>query len=250
MLSFENVTLGYGREIVLDNLNFTIGKNDFVGIIGQNGTGKTTILKSVIGLVKPIKGKITRESNLQIGYVIQRQYLDTIYPFTVEEVVLMGRYKKVGPLKSPSLQDEQKVEQCLDMVGMSALKNKQYRELSGGQRQRVLIARALVSEPNLLLLDEPTNDLDIKGEEQILQLVRKIHTTMGPTVVLVSHTLFTVLNYVHEVIFLKDKKSEVYTTKEIFSEDVLSKIYEYPLRIGMIHNKRYVVPEEMNNGNT
>lgn len=249
MISFKGVTLGYSGEVVLKSLNFEIGKNDFVGIIGQNGSGKTTILKAITGLIKPVSGKIVRGEDLQIGYVIQRKYLDTIFPLTVEDVVLMGRYKKIGILKSPSLADRQKVIESLEMVGIPELLKKQYSELSGGQRQRVLIARALVGEPNLLLLDEPTNDLDIKGEEQILKLIEKLHSQFNLTVILVSHLLHTVLNRVHRIIFLKDKKAKVYLTEEIFSEKTLSEIYEYPLKIATLHNRKYVIPE-LNNGNT
>ncbi len=251
MITFKNVSLGYGNNTILEQLNFNINKNDFIGIIGQNGSGKTTILKAITGTIKPKKGKIICNSDIQLGYVIQRQYLDTIYPFSVKDITLMGRYGKIGVLRFPTRKDEQKVDEILELTGISHLKNKLYRELSGGQRQRVLIARALVSEPNVLLLDEPTNDLDLKGEEQILKLVQNIHTKFGITVILVSHTLLTVLNYVHKIIFLKDKKLEAYSLDEVFSEAMLTKIYDYPVKIGIIHNKKYVVPEEIEeNGNT
>jgi len=248
MIKFNNVTLGYGKEVVLENLNFEIKENEFVGLIGQNGSGKTTILKSITGTLKPLKGEVIKDAKVRLGYVIQRQYLDTIFPFTVEEVVLMGRYKKIGLMKSPTMQDRQKVLETLNLVGIPYLKDKHYRDLSGGQRQRVLIARALVGEPNVLLLDEPTNNLDIKGEEQILKLIDKLYIKLGLTVVLISHTLFTVLNYVDRVIFLKNKELKQYTVDEIFSEEVLSQIYDYPLRIGVIHNKKYIVPEDIYDG--
>jgi len=248
MIKFNNVTLGYGKEVVLENLNFEIKENEFVGLIGQNGSGKTTILKSITGTLKPLKGEVIKDAKVRLGYVIQRQYLDTIFPFTVEEVVLMGRYKKIGLMKSPTMQDRQKVLETLNLVDIPYLKDKHYRDLSGGQRQRVLIARALVGEPNVLLLDEPTNNLDIKGEEQILKLIDKLYIKLGLTVVLISHTLFTVLNYVDRVIFLKNKELKQYTVDEIFSEEVLSQIYDYPLRIGVIHNKKYIVPEDIYDG--
>ncbi|MBU2568143.1 MAG: ABC transporter ATP-binding protein [Elusimicrobia bacterium] len=249
MMTFKDVYLGYGRNVVLEKLNFTIQKNDFVGIIGQNGSGKTTVLKAINNSLKPQRGEIFREPDIKIGYVIQRQYLDTIFPFTVKEIVMMGRYGKIGPLKFPEPGDENKVEEVLTVTGIYDLKNKLYRELSGGQRQRVLVARALASEPNLLLLDEPTNDLDIKGTEQILKLVQKIHSELGITVIVVSHLLLTILNYAHKIIFLKDKKAAMYSLEEIFSEEMLTQIYEYPVKIGTIHNKKYIVPEDIN-GNT
>lgn len=248
MIKFNNVTLGYGKDIILENLNFEIKEKEFVGLIGQNGSGKTTIFKAITGILKPIKGEVVKDSKVKIGYVIQRQHLDTIFPFTVEEVVLMGRYKTIGVLKPITKEDRQKVLETLDLVGISELKDKHYRDLSGGQRQRVLIARALVGEPNVLLLDEPTNNLDVKGEEQVLKLVEKLHIKLGLTIILISHTLLTVLNYVDRVFFLKDKRLKQYTVKEIFSEEVLSQIYEYPLKIGVVHNRKYIVPGDIDDG--
>ena len=247
MITFRDVSLGYGRSVVLERMDFTIQKKDFVGLIGQNGSGKTTILRAINNLLKPQKGEIIRQPNIRIGYVIQRQYLDTIFPFTVKEVVSMGRYGKTGLMKFSSGADEKKADEVMEITGILNLKKQLYRELSGGQRQRALVARALASEPDFLLLDEPTNDLDIKGTEQILSMIRNIHHELDITVLLVSHMLLTVLNYVHTVIFLKDKQAKVFSLEEVFSEKHLSEIYDYPVRIGMIHNKKYIVPEEIGN---
>ncbi|MHC4138947.1 MAG: metal ABC transporter ATP-binding protein [Planctomycetota bacterium] len=160
MIKFSNVQLGYGRRAVLNALNFEIQKGDFFGIVGPNGAGKTTLLKAILGLLKPVKGEITflkngRGYKKSIGYVPQHASVDAIFPITTRDMVLMGRYAKMGIFKRPKSRDYSIAEKMLKNVGIENLAERNYRELSGGQKQRTLIARAMVGEPNILILDEP-----------------------------------------------------------------------------------------------
>ena len=239
---FQRVSLGYGRGAVLSNLTFSIADGDFLGIIGPNGSGKTTILRSILRVIKPLGGSIRVREGLKFGYVMQRQSLDEIFPLSVLDVVSMGRLGRVGPLRRLFARDFDKIDRALSITGIQDISYKRYRDLSGGQKQRVLVARALAFEPDVLLLDEPTNDLDIKGEEQIMNLIRQIHQSMGITVVLVSHLLNIVFSFVHRVMFLKDEGMRIYDRREALHPRLLSEIYETPVEVGQVGGRFVIVP--------
>lgn len=238
---FENVSLGYGKRHVLQGLTFDIQKGEFLGIIGPNGAGKTTLLRGILGLIRPRAGYVSVPGPLHNGYVMQRQFLDTQFPFTVEDVVRMGRFGRKRAWSRLDQEDRELVGDALEITGLADLQGVLYRELSGGQKQRALIARALASQPDLLLLDEPTNDMDVKGEHQIMGLVRQIQKKRGLTIVLVSHLLHVVLNYAGRLMFLAEGKAHLYSIDELVSEDLLSKIYGFPIRVGVSEGKRYLI---------
>jgi ABC-type Mn2+/Zn2+ transport system ATPase subunit len=249
-VAFRDVWLSYGRLTVLRGLTFSIKEGDFLGIIGPNGSGKTTILRAILGVVKPGRGTLQVRRGLQFGYVMQRQSLDEIFPLSVLDVVSMGRLGKAHPLRRLrgfSKNDLDKIERALSITGIADLRRKSYRDLSGGQKQRVLVARALAFEPDVLLLDEPTNDLDIRGEQQVLTLIRDIHSSLGITIVLVSHLLNVVFNYVHRVLFLKDKTMRIHDREEALRPQLLSEIYETPVTVGNVNGTFVIVPEGQSN---
>jgi ABC-type Mn2+/Zn2+ transport system ATPase subunit len=243
---FEGVSLGYGRRPVLSDVTFSIEEGDFLGIIGPNGSGKTTLLRAVLRLIEPVRGSIRIREGLKFGYVMQRQSLDEIFPLSVLEIVSMGRLGRVGPLRRLRREDLAAVDQALSITGMQDLREEHYRDLSGGQKQRVLVARALAFEPDVLLLDEPTNDLDIQGEEQVVELIRGIHRSMGITIVLVSHLLNVVFSCVERVLFLKEKRMRIHDRGEALRSELLSEIYEVPLRVEDVNGRSVIVPEGYN----
>ena len=244
VVSFEEVSLGDGRNLVLRGLTFDVQKGECLGVIGPNGAGKTTLLRGILGLIRPTAGCISAPGTLHYGYVMQRQFLDTLFPFTVADIVRMGRYGGKRAWGRLDRKDRQRVEEALEIAGLADLKDALYRELSGGQRQRTLIARALAFEPDVLLLDEPTNDMDVKGENRIMGLVREIQQKTEGTIVLVSHLLHVVLNYAERIMFLADGKARLYSVEELVSDDLLSRIYGFPIRIGQSEGKRYLVSGE------
>lgn len=241
-IEFRNISLSYGRLSVLKELTFSIDEGDFLGIIGPNGSGKTTILRAILRTVRPSRGAVRLRPGLKFGYVMQRQSLDDIFPLTAWDVVAMGRLGRTRPLRRLSEEDQGRINHALSITGIADLRQKSYRDLSGGQKQRVLVARALAFEPDVLLLDEPTNDLDIQGEEQIMNLVRRIHSSLGITIVLVSHLLNVLFNYVHRVMFLKDKRMRIYDREEALQPQLLSEIYETPVQVGTINGRFVIVP--------
>lgn len=231
VIKIENAVFGYRGKPVLSINDLSIRKGDFLGIVGANGSGKSTLIKTIIGLLKPLGGKIRKERAARFGYVMQRQLLDTSYPVTVKDIILMGRYGRVGILRRIQKEDYKKVDEAIHLAGISGLENKRCSEISGGQLQRVLIARTLVSEPDVLFLDEPTNDLDIKGESEILGLIKGIWKKLGITVVMVSHDLHAVLNSSDKIVFLIDGTAHIRMTAEILNDEALSSIYSHPISL-------------------
>ena len=241
VVRFEDVSLGYGKRRVLQGLSFDLRQGEFLGIIGPNGAGRTTLLRGILGLVRPKAGRIWSPAALHYGYVMQRQFLDTRFPFSVRDVVRMGRLGRRRPWQRLGREDLRQVGDALEITGMAALEGRLYRELSGGERQRTLIARALASRPDVLLLDEPTNDMDVHGEHQIMGLVQHIQRQTGVTIVLVSHLLHVVLNYAERLLFLADGRGHLHSLDELLSRDLLSRIYGFRIRVGEADGKRYLV---------
>jgi len=237
IVQFKDVTLAYGRRIILADLNIEICKNDFLGIIGPNGAGKTTILRSLMGLLKPRRGEIIRDKSLRFGYCMQRQFIDTLFPFTAFEIVMMARSPFIGCLRKPSKEDKERVQQALEAMGIIHLEKERVYNLSGGQKQRVLIARALAMEPNFLVLDEPTADLDIKAEKEILELIKKLHLERNLTVILVTHELSEIINYSQKFIFLNKKVPVKVVNKKNLTSNLLFEIFETEINLKEIEGK-------------
>jgi ABC-type Mn2+/Zn2+ transport system ATPase subunit len=191
---------------VLEKLSLVIERGEFLALLGPNGAGKTTLLRGVLGIIPTLVGQIEyrfdRLANPP-GYVPQRETLDPIFPLTVLEIVLMGTYARLGPLRSAGRRQRQIALACLEQVGLPDLANRPFWVLSGGQKQRVLIARALAVEPEILLLDEPTSGVDPGAAAVIMDLISRLNRDQGLTVVLVSHHLRLVRSLVRSVIWVE-----------------------------------------------
>lgn len=197
IIELQNVCFSYSKEEVVKNVSLSIHKGDYVGIIGPNGGGKSTLVKLMLGILKPTDGIITLFGKdikqfkdwYKIGYVPQKTYIEVNFPVTVEEIVAMGRYGKRGLFHFPTDEDKEKVHQALKHVDIYDYRNKQMSDLSGGEQQRVFIARALATEPEIIFLDEPTVGVDIKTQKQFYRLLRKLNRELELTLILVSHEL-------------------------------------------------------------
>lgn len=204
LVQLTNLYAGYKNEIVLQDINLNIEKDDFLGLIGPNGGGKTTLLKTILGLIEPqkgtvhIMGKHPRMGRQHIGYVPQFAVFDHDFPISVRDVVRMGRLDSTRLFRSFNEKDETIVEERLDWVDMLDHKDRSLRELSGGQRQRVYIARALATDPDILLLDEPTVSVDYDSRTQIYELLNRINE-QGVTILLISHDLNVISSYVKTI---------------------------------------------------
>jgi ABC-type Mn2+/Zn2+ transport system ATPase subunit len=241
LVTFDHATLGYGRRAVLTDISFEIPEGDFLGLVGPNGAGKTTILRALLGSLEPIAGTVTRDPTLRFGYVPQRDQVDYNFPLKVIDVVMMGRYDRIGLGRRPSDEDRRRAHEALEHVGIDRLADRSLADLSGGQKQRTLIARALVGEPNVLVLDEPTNGMDLVATTQILGLVRELHDSDGLTVLKVSHALNEVANYVERIALVVEGGFRIGTTDEIMTEQALTQMYGIPVEVDSFDGPRIVV---------
>ncbi len=223
IIELDRVCFSYTSEEVIKDVSLEIHKGDYVGFVGPNGGGKTTLLKLMLGLLQPKDGEIKLfGTNIKsfkdwskIGYVPQRTYIDVNYPITVEETVAMGRYGKRGLFRFPNKEDREKTLQALKQVDMTEYKNRQIKDLSGGQQQRVFIARALACEPEIIFLDEPTVGVDVKTQKQFYALLRKLNKELDLTLVLVTHELDVVAHEATELGYI-NRTLEYYGEPEEF----------------------------------
>ena len=207
IVSLKHVTVAYGKQTVLEDVNMEVPEGAFLAVIGPNGAGKTTLVRTILGLVKPVSGEVRvfgrppealGALRREIGYVPQMHSVDLRFPVRVEDVVMMGRYARLGLFRWPGKADREAVQRALARVGMEAFARRPLGELSGGQRQRVFLARALATEPRLLILDEPTAGVDVQASETLYELLRGFQQE-GMTVIMVSHDVGVVSQYVDGV---------------------------------------------------
>jgi zinc transport system ATP-binding protein len=227
IVDIRNLDFAYGREAVLEDVNLTVRQKDFMAIIGPNGGGKTTLLKLVLGLLKPVRGtihvdgKAPQEASPCVGYVPQNVHTNSSFPITALDVVLMGKLDPKQRLSRRSAANRRDALAALERLEMAAYANKKIGLLSGGQRQRVFIARALVSRPKLLLLDEPTASIDTKGQADFYRLLKELNRDI--TVLVVSHDLLAISRYVKSVACV-NKKLHYHDQAEI-TGDMLETMY-------------------------
>ena len=199
LLVVRDVSFAYDGEPVLDRVSLTIGRRDFLAVVGPNGGGKTTLLKVMLGLLAPQSGRVERGTTSPgaLGYVPQFATFDRDFPLRVRDVVQMGRLRLRAPLRRYGAADRAAVDAALDRLGLHGLADRHVGELSGGQLQRTLIARALVSEPEALLLDEPLASVDAEFRDVLVDTLRELHRTLP--VVVVTHDLTRFASVVRQI---------------------------------------------------
>ena len=225
-IRLEEVTFTYDFEPILRSVSFEIYPREVVSVIGPNGGGKSTLLKLMLGLLHPTRGKVEvlgespERNRRHIGYVPQNAQFDLRFPVEVIDVVLMGRLREglIGPY---SRRDREIAREALRQVGLSDLRHRHFSALSGGQRQRVLIARALASSGRILLMDEPTSDIDREAEKEIFALLRELGRTN--TIVLVSHDLGVVTSLTSRVLCV-NRSVEIHPAVNLTGE-MIKKLY-------------------------
>ncbi|MEX0999894.1 MAG: metal ABC transporter ATP-binding protein [Thermodesulfobacteriota bacterium] len=227
LIKLNDITIGYEKIGLLDSINLSIERDQFWGIMGPNGSGKSTLIKTLLGLLPPVSGEMRSENVIVFGYVPQHEKFDSIFPISVCEVVSMGRYSRVPPGRKLSNADKEIVLKSIEKAGIVKLKDRTFRSLSGGEKQRTLLARAIAGEPDILVLDEPTASVDIKGEAQIMELVKKIQTESKLAVLMVSHFLNTVSEFSDHIILI-DKDSDIFqagSKSEILKRESLDNFF-------------------------
>lgn len=204
IISCNNLTFSYENNVILKDISFEVRAGEFIGIIGPNGGGKTTLLKLILGFLAPTKGTLTlfnkppQQSIGNVGYVPQAMRFDRQFPISVFELVLSGRLSRLPWYGVYSREDRKIASETIEQLGLGPFQNEAFGTLSGGQAQRALIARALVSQPKLLLLDEPTANVDAQAESDIYQLLKQLHGKMS--ILMVTHDLSTAIDQVQRVL--------------------------------------------------
>ena len=231
-LDISNLTVFYGEDCALKEISLQIEEREFLAIIGPNGGGKTTLLKAILGLVRPdsgeirIFGRIGDDARRSIGYVPQFSRFDRRFPISVEEVVLIGRLAGRSPWFSRfSRQDRQLVDSLLERLEIADLKHRQIGQLSGGQLQRVLIARALAVEPKILILDEPTASVDSASKTRIYDLLKELNQEM--TILIVTHDLSAVSSNIDKIACLNQQL--FYHGRTELEAGLVEKVYGCPV---------------------
>jgi len=215
VIDIEDAVVSYREDIALRGVSLSVRSGEFLGIVGPNGAGKTTILTIVNGLGKLLRGRVhvlgedLKPGNgdslrKKVGYVAQAQNIDPRMPINVREVVMIGRYGRLGLLRRPGKRDWEIVDEMLELVGMTHLATRPIGHLSGGEQQRVAMARCLAQEPDIFLLDEPTASLDWKAQSELMELVKLIHNTRRLTTLFVTHDLRALPITCNRVVLMKE----------------------------------------------
>ena len=224
LFSCKDLTLGYDGRAVAENLNFEAEKGDYLCIIGENGTGKSTLIKTLLGLNKPLSGEIKREASLsprRIGYMPQKTPMQKDFPASVREVVLSGCLGGKGFWSFYTKADRKKAAEVMERLDISGLADRCIRELSGGQQQRVFLARAMCAAKDVLLVDEPCAGLDAGGSAELYALLDELHRADGMTVLMVTHDLEAAGVYADKILKLGHAgNNRFYRTREEYLAEI------------------------------
>ena len=234
VLEIHDVWYSYGARRVLEGVSLEVPAGSFAALIGPNGAGKSTLLRLILGIQKPQKGTISLfgkppgKHGQPIGYVPQGINLPRGFPLSVEDVVLMGRYGNLGPIRRPSREDRNRVGEALDQVGLVHLARRRFEDLSGGQQQRVLIARALVGDPCLLILDEPTSGLDPAARASFYAQVCDLQRARGLTLFCASHDVEDVAQHAQTLILLDRTVRASGVPQDVLKSQAIPEVYHFP----------------------
>lgn len=244
MIRMENVSFGYGKDAILNNINFIVKPQEYVGVIGANGAGKSTLMKLILGQLTPDEGSVFVGTQ-RIGYVPQVGFQSVSnFPANVEEIIMTGLHAQIGMFHFPKKEHKQRVKEILRLVGMEDFRKRMLSQLSGGQQQRVMIARALIQNPELLVLDEPLTGIDKEAGEELYNLLDKLNKEYGMTIVMVTHNMEQVARYTNRFYHVSNgnvhlDKSSILCDEVMKDKMIIAKPKRYPKSA-----KNALVPEK------
>jgi len=238
ILEIKNLSAGYDDKIVLKNINFQVRDTDFIGIIGPNGGGKTTLIKCILGVLKPFSGSISydfegkaKDFRKYIGYLPQQNIIDKKFPISVREVVLSGLTSKKNLIFRFTSEEKKRADELIEKSGLKSIARNPIGELSGGQLQRVFLARAVISNPLLLILDEPSTYVDNRSEFEFYETLKELNKEIA--ILLVSHDIGTISSYI-KTIACVNGNLHYHASNEISTEEL--SIYNCPVDL-IAHGK-------------
>ncbi|MCL6626543.1 MAG: metal ABC transporter ATP-binding protein [Alicyclobacillus shizuokensis] len=247
MLDVRDVHVHLAERLVLAGVQFQIEAGEFVGLIGPNGADKTTLLKTILGLVTPDLGQVLvdnrpiRRGNPAIGYVPQKVHLDPDTPLRGRDFVALGLDGVRWGVPLPRRSRRERVERALGSVQALTYADAPVGRLSGGELQRLQIAQALVGEPRLLLVDEPLSNLDIRNAHEVVRLLHELARSRGMAILLVAHDLNPLLSALDKVVYLARGRSMAGRTDEVMTSESLSRLYGYPVEVMRTRGRIVVV---------
>ena len=224
----KDVTLGYENKVVAKNLNFKIDQGDYLCVVGENGTGKSTLIKTLLGLIKPLNGEVI--ANVQgknhkgVGYLPQQTQAQKDFPASVWEVVLSGVLNNDHRCPFYNKKDKAEAEKNMEKLNILDLKKRCYRELSGGQQQRVLLARALCATDSVMILDEPVTGLDPAASMELYETIKDLNKKENVTIIMVSHDIKNALNYATHILHL-EQENDFFGTVEEYKRSNVSNMF-------------------------
>jgi zinc transport system ATP-binding protein len=233
-IEIKNLIIRINGKEVLKDINFSLDEGKFIGIVGPNAGGKTTLLRTILGFIKPTSGEIhvfgkqpediLKTGNI-FGYLPQNLKVAQNFPIRVIDVVMMGRYGRIGLFRWPGEEDKKKAIEYLSIMGIEELKNVPFGQLSGGQQQRASIARALAGEPKILVLDEPNTGIDVIGQGDFYHLLNGLQKKFNITIVMASHDIGAITAYVDEIACLNNTLHYHGNPLGALNESVLTELY-------------------------
>jgi iron complex transport system ATP-binding protein len=248
MIRFEGVTIAYQKQTVLENVNLEIEKGIITTFLGPNGSGKTSLISSINGTIKPVCGKIyiddkdiSKLKTKKLAGIVATvpQLYNTNFNFTVLEMILLGRSPHIGYV--PGKDDIDKADEAIEKIGIEYLRDKEFNRLSGGERQLVMIARAIAQDTEVILLDEPTSYLDLKNQLKVLNVVKQINSSQKVTCIMTLHDPNHALMYSDKIVMFKNGTLETGTIEDMINARNIYEVYGVKADIVKVNNKKFVI---------